>query len=172
MNIKKKGFLFIFLIFCGVFTYGQDEAFQRMANARLYCQLLEQMSPNTGSLAWGLIRYLNPSCDEKKETVTENGLTRIGLCQIPKDIVEMMSKNKNPEYAYTVQGSITLVGAFYQIIQMQFPREKNYAAYMTVWVLLHGIAALDNMPDIQKVLNDRNVRYVIDFAASLQTGGL
>jgi hypothetical protein len=134
MNIKQKVLLLIMLI-VGVSAYGQDDNFQHVATVRLYCQLMEQLMPNTGSLAWGLIRYLNSSFDEKLETVTEDGLKRIGLCQIPEDIVEIAAKDRDPNYAYTYKGSISIVIAFYQLMQILSPsndRDKDFVAYMTI----------------------------------------
>ena len=173
MNIKQKVLLLIMLI-VGVSAYGQDDNFQRIATIRMYCQLVEQLMPNSGgSLAWGLIRYLNPSFDEKLETVTGNGLKRIGLCQIPEDIVEIVAKDKEPNFAYTYKGSISTVVAFYQIMRMQSPSgaSNDFMDCMTIWCLLHGLNGLNDISDPSRVLRDDRVRSIMGFASSFRTGG-
>jgi hypothetical protein len=170
MQIKKI-FSFFILLVIGTFVYGQDgldgqNGFQKIAEIRLYCQLIEQMMPNTGSLAWGIIRQLNTAYDEKLVTVGQDGIKRIGLCQLPEDVVEMFAKNRDPEYPYTVKGSITIVSVIFQFVKMQFPNDQKTAMFTAVWFMLYG------MNDTRPLsLTDRNVLAIVDYATAFQRGG-
>lgn len=172
MCIKKICNILVLLVI-GTFVYGQDvldgidgqNGFQKVAEIRLYCQLIEQMMPDTGALAWGMIRQLNPTYNEKLVTVGQDGIKRIGLCQLPEDVLEMFAKNKDPEYPYTVKGSITIVSVLFQFIKMQFPGDQKTAMFTSVWFMLYG---MDDKKPIS--LTDRNVLAVIDYAIAFQRG--
>jgi len=164
----KKIYIFLVLFVIGTFVYGQDSS-QKEAEIRSYCQLLEQMTPNAGAIAWGMIRQLNPTFNEKLVTVGQDGIKRIGLCQLPEDVLIIFAKDLTPEYPYTAKGSITIAAGLYNAVKMQFPEDQQATIVISIWFMLYGMDGLD---DNKKPLSldDINFIKVNDYAVNFQNG--
>jgi len=172
MRIKKI-YIFSFLFVIGTFVYGQDNS-QKEAEIRSYCQRIEQMVPNTGAIAWGMIRQLNPTFNEKLVTVGQDGIKRIGLCQLPEDVLKIFADIVIPEYLYTAEGSINIVSGIYfglsNLIKIRFSEDHQKSTMaVSIWFMLYG---MDGMDDNKKPLSldDINFIKVNDYAINFQKG--
>jgi hypothetical protein len=163
----KRVYFFLFLLVIGTFIYGQNVS-QKETEILSYCKLTEQAMPNAGAIAWGMIRQLNPAFDEKLVTVGQDGIKRIGLCQIPEDVLEFVAGTGfAPEFPYTAKGSIAIISALYNLVKMQFPDDQETTIFVSVWFLLYGMDGLKNKPVTR---NDPNHNKVVDYAINFQKG--
>jgi len=165
----KKIYIFLFLLVFGSFVYGQNSS-QKEAEIRSFCQVLEQMTPNAGALAWGMIRQLNPKFDEKLVTVGQDGIKRIGLCQLTEDVLEMFAKNLVPEYPYTAKGSISIVSGLYQLVNTQFPDDQKTKMIISAWFMLYGLDGMDSNKRPLSTDEQDAILKVVDYAYNFQKG--
>jgi hypothetical protein len=164
-TIRK--YFFLFLLVIGTFVYGQNVS-QKEAEILSYCKLAEQALPNAGAIAWGMIRQLNPAFDEKLVTVGQDGIKRIGLCQIPEDVLEFAAGTGfAPEFPYTAKGSIAIVSALYNLVKAHFPDDQETTIFVSVWFLLYGMDGLENKP---VTIVDPNLNKVVNYAIDFQKG--
>ena len=164
----KKIFIFSFLFVIGIFIYGQDSS-KKEAEIRSYCQLMEQAVPNAGAIAWGMIRQLNPTFDEKLVTVGQDGIKRIGLCQIPEDVLNFYTNVFTPEYPYTIIGSITIASGIYNTLIMLFPKDQKATMFASILFMLYGKDGMKPL-SLDDLKDDINFNKIYEYAINFQKG--
>jgi len=163
----KRIYFFLFLLIIGTFVYGQDN-FQKEAEIRSYCQFAEQIIPNSGALAWGLIHQLNPTFDEKLVTVGKGGIKRIGLCQLNEDVLKMTIEDSIlSEHLYTEKGSISIVsgicGYINYIVKTHFPDDQKAILYIIACFILYGTDEIESLSSDEREIIFKIVNYADNF---------